>query len=38
MKMEHTLRAPWPGTVVEVHYQPGDQVEAEAVLVVLDSG
>ncbi len=36
MKMEHTLRSPHDGTVTEVRYQPGDQVEADAILVVVE--
>jgi len=37
MKMEHTLRSPHDGTVTEVMHQPGDQVEADAILVVVES-
>ena len=33
MKMEHTIRAPHDGVVAIIHYQPGDQVRAGAVLV-----
>jgi propionyl-CoA carboxylase alpha chain len=36
MKMEHTLRAPHDGTVIEVDPRPGDQVEAGAVLLVVE--
>jgi len=36
MKMEHTLRAPHAGRVTEVRYQAGNQVEAGAVLVVIE--
>jgi biotin carboxyl carrier protein len=36
MKMEHTLRAPHAGTVAQVLCAAGDQVEAGAVLVVVD--
>jgi biotin carboxyl carrier protein len=36
MKMEHTLRAPYGGTVGEVDCRAGDQVEAGAVLVVVE--
>jgi propionyl-CoA carboxylase alpha chain len=36
MKMEHTLRSPHAGTVSSVSCEPGDQVEAEAILVVVD--
>jgi 3-methylcrotonyl-CoA carboxylase alpha subunit len=37
MKMEHTLRSPSGGRVVEVDCRPGDQVEAGAVLVVVEA-
>jgi 3-methylcrotonyl-CoA carboxylase alpha subunit len=37
MKMEHSLRAPHDGLVVEVDCSPGDQVPAGAVLVVIES-
>ena len=33
MKMEHTIRAPHDGVVAAIHYQPGDQVRAAAVLL-----
>ncbi|HKW23932.1 MAG TPA: biotin/lipoyl-containing protein, partial [Ktedonobacterales bacterium] len=33
MKMEHTIRAPHDGVVATIHYQPGDQVRAAAVLL-----
>jgi propionyl-CoA carboxylase alpha chain len=36
MKMEHTLRAPHAGIITEVDCAPGDQVEAGAVLVVVE--
>jgi biotin carboxyl carrier protein len=36
MKMEHTLRAPHAGRVTQVLCAPGDQVEAGAVLVVVE--
>jgi len=36
MKMEHTIRSPHDGTVSQVLCAPGDQVEAGAVLVVVD--
>jgi biotin carboxyl carrier protein len=36
MKMEHAVRAPADGAVVEVRVAVGDQVEAGDVLVVLD--
>ena len=36
MKMEHSLRSPHAGTVSSVSCEPGDQVEAEAILVVVD--
>jgi len=35
MKMEHTLRSPHDGTVLEVDCSAGDQVDAGAVLVVI---
>jgi propionyl-CoA carboxylase alpha chain len=35
MKMEHSLRAPHDGIVVEVDCAPGDQVEAGTLLVVI---
>jgi biotin carboxyl carrier protein len=35
MKMEHTLRAPHPGTITALACSPGDQVEAGATLVVV---
>ena len=37
MKMEHTLRSPHDGTVTEVRYEPGDQVEADAILIVVEA-
>jgi propionyl-CoA carboxylase alpha chain len=36
MKMEHTLRSPHDGTVTEVRFRSGDQVEADAVLVMVE--
>jgi acetyl/propionyl-CoA carboxylase alpha subunit len=33
MKMEHTIRAPHDGVVAAIHYRPGDQVRAAAVLL-----
>lgn len=33
MKMEHTIRAAVAGVVEAIHYTPGDQVEADALLV-----
>jgi biotin carboxyl carrier protein len=36
MKMEHSLRSPYSGTVTSVSCRPGDQVEAGAVLVVVE--
>jgi biotin carboxyl carrier protein len=33
MKMEHTIRASVAGVVKALHYIPGDQVEADALLV-----
>jgi biotin carboxyl carrier protein len=38
MKMEHTLRAPFSGTIAAIRCSPGDQVEADAVLVVVEEG
>ncbi len=36
MKMEHTLRAPFAGTITDVRCGPGEQVDADAVLVVVE--
>jgi biotin carboxyl carrier protein len=36
MKMEHTLRSPHNGTVVDVRHLAGDQIDADAVLVVVE--
>ena len=36
MKMEHTLRSPHDGIVTEVRYHTGDQVEADAILAVVE--
>jgi biotin carboxyl carrier protein len=36
MKMEHSLVAPWAGTVKSVAVKPGDRVEEGAELVVLE--
>jgi 3-methylcrotonyl-CoA carboxylase alpha subunit len=36
MKMEHSLSAPWAGTVSAVAVKPGDRVEEGVELVVLD--
>jgi 3-methylcrotonyl-CoA carboxylase alpha subunit len=36
MKMEHTLNAPRAGVVSAVYFQPGELVDADAVLVKLD--
>jgi len=36
MKMEHSLTAPWRGTVSAVAVKPGDRVEEGAELVVLE--
>lgn len=33
MKMEHTIRAPHSGIVSAIHYRPGDQVRAAAVVL-----
>jgi 3-methylcrotonyl-CoA carboxylase alpha subunit len=38
MKMEHTLRSPHNGTVVDVRHLAGDQIEADAILVVVEEG
>jgi 3-methylcrotonyl-CoA carboxylase alpha subunit len=38
MKMEHTLRAPVEGVVVSVGAAVGEQVEAEAALIVIREG
>jgi len=35
MKMEHSLSAPWAGTVAAVAVKPGDRVEEGVELVVL---
>jgi 3-methylcrotonyl-CoA carboxylase alpha subunit len=37
MKMEHTIAAPSAGTVAELLYAPGDQVNEGAPLLRLDS-
>jgi biotin carboxyl carrier protein len=36
MKMEHTLRSPYNGKVVDVRHLAGDQIDADAVLVVVE--
>jgi 3-methylcrotonyl-CoA carboxylase alpha subunit len=36
MKMEHSLSAPWAGTVSGVAVKPGDRVEEGVELVVLE--
>ncbi len=36
MKMEHSLAAPWDGTVLSVNVKQGDRVEEGAELVVLE--
>jgi 3-methylcrotonyl-CoA carboxylase alpha subunit len=36
MKMEHSLAAPWDGTVLSVPVKPGDRVEEGAELVLLE--
>jgi biotin carboxyl carrier protein len=36
MKMEHRVTAPQAGTVTEVHVTAGQQVDADAVLVVVE--
>ena len=35
MKMEHSVRAPRSGTITSVRVEPGDQVEADQVLIVV---
>ncbi|RME49171.1 MAG: acetyl/propionyl/methylcrotonyl-CoA carboxylase subunit alpha [Caldilineae bacterium] len=35
MKMEHTIRTAADGVVEAIHYQPGEQVEADALLVTI---
>lgn len=37
MKMEHTIAAPTAGTVAEVNFAEGDQVEEGAVLIALET-
>ncbi len=37
MKMEHRILADLPGIVTAIHYAPGDQVDAGAVLLDLDT-
>jgi biotin carboxyl carrier protein len=36
MKMEHSLSAPWDGTIATVAVKPGDRVEEGVELVVLE--
>jgi 3-methylcrotonyl-CoA carboxylase alpha subunit len=36
MKMEHSMAAPWAGTVKTVTVKPGDRVEEGADLVLLE--
>jgi 3-methylcrotonyl-CoA carboxylase alpha subunit len=36
MKMEHTIRAPGPGTVTAYHYRGGDLVDGGAILLDFD--
>ena len=38
MKMEHAVRAPHAGLVTDVRAAAGQQVDAGAVLVVVDTG
>jgi acetyl/propionyl-CoA carboxylase alpha subunit len=38
MKMEHTIRAPHDGVISAIHYQPGDQAPAAAVLLDVRAG
>ncbi len=38
MKMEHTLTAPFDGTVVELNAAPGAQVQVEALLARIEAG
>jgi propionyl-CoA carboxylase alpha chain len=37
MKMQHTVAAPYDGTVAEVRVEPGTQVAAGEVLAVVES-
>ena len=37
MKMEHTIRAPADGTVIEFYYQPGDLVDGGAELLAFET-
>jgi pyruvate carboxylase subunit A/propionyl-CoA carboxylase alpha chain len=32
MKMEHTIKAPGPGVLAELHVEPGQQVDVGTVL------
>lgn len=36
MKMEHTIAAPAPGRIASIHYQPGDQVSEDVVLIEME--
>jgi len=36
MKMEHTIRAPYNGTIAEILYKVGDLVEERAELIALN--
>jgi biotin carboxyl carrier protein len=36
MKMEHSLAAPWAGTIKSVAVKPGDRVEEGADLIILE--
>ncbi len=36
MKMEHSLRAPWSGRVIEVNAHPGSTVARHDTLVILE--
>ena len=38
MKMQHTIAAPYAGTITELSVQPGQQVEAGTVLAVVSTG
>jgi 3-methylcrotonyl-CoA carboxylase alpha subunit len=35
MKMEHRIQAPYDGIVGSIHYQVGDTVQADAILLEL---
>ncbi len=37
MKMEHSIRAPYDGTVTSIAHQRGDMVQADAVLLEIET-